>query len=193
MENINNSLYGNIRVDDGVRRIGVNDNGDYISLSVNDVSLLDRFSDLIEWFENKQKELQEFGRYFNERHARDIERIDTRLQTDEFDEDDEKIHNRMIIEVIRKRTEVYRECCEKIDQVFGKDCCKKVFGEVLPDEALLAEFLDQMTPIMAKMANERGEKLRAKYNSGRRGKKNVQRSKEELIAAYGNNSEKADI
>lgn len=179
-----NNFYGNINVDDGIRHIGVNDKGDYISLSINDVYLLDRFSSLIEWFDNKQKELRSYGDEFTARHAKEIAEIDQKIASDDFDEGDEMAHNGMIIEAIRKRTETYRECCEKIDEVFGKDCCRKVFGEILPDEALLADFFEQMTPIIAKMANERGERLRVKYSRDKQGKKNMQRTKDELIAEY---------
>ena len=51
------NFYGNIKVDNGTRRIGVNDDGDYIELSLADVTLFDRFASVVEWFEKKQAEL----------------------------------------------------------------------------------------------------------------------------------------
>lgn len=156
------NFYGNIKVDNGTRRIGVNDDGDYIELSLADVTLFDRFASVIEWFEKKQAELTAYDVDFKARHSND---------------DD---NTAAVMETVHKRAEVFSECCQKLDEVFGKDCCRKVFGDIIPDEGPIMDFLDQMSPIMARMAQERGEKLRAKYH--RPGKKQKQRTKEELIA-----------
>ena len=158
-------MYGSIKVDSGIRKIGVNDAGDCIELSVTDVTLLDRFSNLVEWFSTKQEELARFDEDFKARHAGDTD--DTEA----------------VIEAIHKRTEVFRETCKQIDDVFGEGCCRKVFGDIIPDELPLMDFFDQMTPVMQRMAMERGEKLKTKYSRNRKGKQK-QRSKDELIADF---------
>lgn len=158
-------FFGGIKVDSGIRRIGVNDAGDYIELSVNDVTLLDRFSNLVEWFSSKQEELARFDEDFKARHAGDTDNTEA------------------VIEAIHKRTEVFRETCKQIDEVFGAECCRKVFGDIIPDELPLMDFFDQMTPVMQRMAIERGEKLKTKYSRNRK-RKEKQRSKDELIADY---------
>lgn len=160
-------MYGSIKVDSGIRKIGVNDAGDYIELSVTDVRLLDRFSSLVEWFSAKQEELARFDEDFKARHAGDTD--DTEA----------------VIEAIHKRTEVFRETCKQIDDVFGEGCCRKVFGDIIPDELPLMDFFGQMTPVMQRMAMERGEKLKTKYSRNRKEKqKQKQRSKDELIADF---------
>lgn len=158
-------MYGNIKIDSGIRKIGVNDAGDYIELSVTDVTLLDRFSDLVEWFNIKLDELNQIDAGFNARHVNDTD--DTQA----------------IIEVIHLRTGVYTEFCTKLDEVFGEGCCKKVFGDIIPDELPIMDFIEQMTPVMQRMAAERGEKLKTKYSRDRKGKQK-QRSKDELISDY---------
>lgn len=158
------NFYGNIKVDNGTRRIGVNDDGEYIELSLADVTLFDRFASMIEWFEKKQVELAAYDADFKARHGENED------------------NTAAVIETVHKRTEVFSECRQKLDEVFGKGCCRKVFGDVIPDEVPIMDFLDQMTPIMSRMAQERGEKLRAKYR--RPEKKQKQRTKEELIADY---------
>lgn len=158
------NFYGNIKVDNGIRRIGVNDEGEYIELSLTDVTLFDRFASVIEWFEKKQEELTAYDADFKARHGEDEDNTSA------------------VMETVHKRAEVFSECCQKLDEVFGKDCCRKVFGDIIPDEVPIMDFLDQMTPIMSRMAQERGEKLRAKYH--RPGKKQKQRTKQELIADY---------
>ncbi|WP_321024261.1 DUF6673 family protein [Eisenbergiella porci] len=156
-------MYDNFNVDDGIRRIGVNTAGDYIELSLTDVTLFERFTGLLDWFETKQEELNRFGADFKARHADDID------------------NTKAVVEVIHKRTELFTECCKKIDEVFGEGCCKKVFGNIIPDELPIMDFFEQVTPIMQRMAMERGEKIKTKYSRNRKGK---QRSKDELIADF---------
>ena len=55
-------FYRELRVDNGIRKIGVNDNGDYIEISINDSSIFDRFADLMVWMKKKEKELEQFQR-----------------------------------------------------------------------------------------------------------------------------------
>lgn len=165
-------LYGNIRVDNGVRRIGVNDDGEYIELSVNDVQLTDRFAGLLQWFDKKSTEIEEIGKKLAEKYG---------AETTE----DEEINTDMIAEVAALRTQIYKECCVRIDGVFGADACRKVFGHILPDETLLMEFFDQIAPVLEKLAAERGEKIKLKYQRGRKSKQRSQGQKIMPIAAAG--------
>lgn len=162
--------YSNIRVDNGVRRIGVNDDGEYIELSVNDVQLTERFAGLLQWFDKKSTEIDEAGNKLAEKYGEDA-----------TIEDENGINTDMVVDVAALRTAVYKECCERIDGVFGKDTCRKVFGNVLPDDVLLMEFFDQIAPVLEKLAAERGEKIKLKYQ---RGKKAKQRTKAQMIEAY---------
>ncbi len=162
--------YSNIRVDNGVRRIGVNDDGEYIELSVNDVQLTERFAGLLQWFDKKSTEIDEAGNKLAEKYGEDA-----------TIEDENGINTDMVVDVAALRTAVYKECCERIDGVFGKDTCRKVFGNVLPDDVLLMEFFEQISPVLEKLAAERGEKIKLKYQ---RGKKAKQRTKAQLIEAY---------
>ena len=44
-------FYKELRVDNGLRKIGVNDKGDYLEISINDSSVFDRFADLMTWLQ----------------------------------------------------------------------------------------------------------------------------------------------
>ena len=163
-------MYGNIRVDNGVRRIGVNDEGDFIELSVNDVQLTDRFVSFLKWFDQKSVEIEDTAKMLSDKYGEDTPIMD-----------ESGINTDIVVDIAALRTSVYRECCERIDDVFGKDTCRKVFGGILPDNALLMDFFDQMGPVLEKLAAERGEKISLKYQ---RGKKNKQRTKAQLISDY---------
>ena len=45
-----------LRVDSGVKRIEVNDNGDYIAVNISDNSFFKRFDDFVAWLNAKNEE-----------------------------------------------------------------------------------------------------------------------------------------
>lgn len=165
-------FYGNLKIDNGMRKIGVNDEGDYIELSVNDKNLTERFADLLKWMDEEGKNLEEKGKGLVEKHGN--------VPLMETDAEGKRIINTPVVcDVIKEETDLYRRCCEKIDYVFGADTCRKVFGNVVPDEVLIWEFFEQMSTVLEKMSAERGEKISSFYD--RRKKKRRKRLKEELV------------
>lgn len=49
---------------------------------------------------------------------------------------------------------------EKVDNVFGADTCKKVFGDIVPSIDAFADFFNQLSEIIAERSSVRMEKLR---------------------------------
>lgn len=145
-------FFKELHVDNGLRKIKVNDAGEYIEVSVNDSTFFDRFADLLVWIGSKEKELGQFG---EDHKADDISNPE------------------VIREVVRKRTETYRECCQRLDILFGEGCCRKVFGNVVPDDMLITDFLEQITPVIEELGKERNQKLSLKYSRGRKGANSV--------------------
>lgn len=172
-------LYGNIRVDNGKRKIGVNDNGDYIEISVNDRELHSKFANLLDWLEKQQQIIEKKGKELSRKHGNGP-------LISEDEDGKVEVNASALVDVTSVETECHKECCEKIDEVFGKDTCKKVFGDVIPDFALIEEFFEQITPVLQKLSEERGEKISNRYTRRQmaKGKRKKQRSKEELIADY---------
>jgi len=172
-------LYGSIKVDNGIRKIGVNDNGDYIEISVNDRGLHSRFAEMMDWFDKQQEIIANKGKELTKKHG-------SSPLISEDEEGEVKINTSAIVDVTNVETDHYKECCEKIDEVFGEGTCKKVFGDVIPDDVLIVEFFEQITPVLQKLAEERGEKIGNRYTRRQIKKKNrkTQRSKEELIADH---------
>ena len=68
-----------------------------------------------------------------------------------------------------KRTETYQECCERLDKVFGEGCCRKVFGEIVPDELLIMDFIEQIGDVLHALGQERNRRMAEKYNRRRKG------------------------
>lgn len=141
-------FFKELHVDNGLRKIKVNDSGEYIEVSVNDSTFFDRFADLLVWLGAKEKEVVQFS----EEHKTD-----------------DTTNPEAIRELVRKRTEAYRDCCQRLDILFGEGCCRKVFGDVVPDDILIMDFLDQIAPVIEELGRERNKKLSSKYNRSRKG------------------------
>lgn len=137
-----------LQVDNGLRRIKVNVDGDYIEVSVNDSTFFDRFADLLVWIGDKEKELNQYSEKHKTDNLEDME---------------------VIREFVRKRTETYQECCQRLDLLFGEGCCRKVFGNIVPDDLLIMDFLEQLTPAIEALGKERNKKLSTKYSRDRKG------------------------
>lgn len=128
-----------IRVSTGIV-IEVNDAGETITMNVDDQMFLDRFSTLIE----------EFRKIAAEMDQESIKNTDTEKQ----------------VALIIDRT---KSLMDRIDDVFGDECCRKVFGNAVPGPYALADFFDQLMPIAEQYMDERQKEISKKYNRTRRG------------------------
>lgn len=172
-------VIGSINVDNGIRRIKVNEEGEYIEFSVNDSAFFERFADFLRWVEGLDGTVNEFEAELREKFAA----LEPKEQSEELEEGEIQLPPADIITMVAgKRTELHRECCQKLDGLFGDGCCRKVFGGIVPDDVLLMDFVEQICPHIERMGKERNEKFALKYNRNRRGKRSRQRTKEELIA-----------
>ena len=143
-----------IRVDSGIKRIEVNDAGEYISFSLNDAGFFDRFGALIKWLNEQNEKIQTL-------------------------EDPDKAEDRTaaIVELAHARAELFKGFGEKIDDIFGPEATRKIFGGIIPDEVMIAEFFSQISPIIEKFAAERGSTIAAKYGRNRAERRAVKKVK----------------
>lgn len=128
-----------IRVNSGIK-IEVNDDGDTITIPVEDMMFMDGFYGMIDKFTDASTRL-------------------SNLQTDDTRE---------------QLSAVIEECkmvTQEIDTLFGADCCKKVFGDIVPSPYVVMDFFDKIVPIIGKYANERQDRIAQKYNRNRQGSK----------------------
>lgn len=133
-----------LRVNTGVKRIEVNDNGDYIVINLSDNSFFTRFNSFLNWLNTKQAEL-------------DASEWATGKEPDAL----------MVFDGYRA---LCKETCTQLDDFFGDGCCSKVFlGIEEPGIELIVDFLDQIIPILNEFAKERNENIRLKYSRNRKG------------------------
>ncbi len=132
-----------IRVNTGVKRIEVNDAGEYIELNFADQSMAIRFYEMQERIQEKTKEAEK--------------------QLNESKKDNDNI--RKTIEI---NNDLHKYIMHEVDACFGPDTCRKVFGNIVPGADLFEDFFNQLLPYFEKGAEERKAKM-AKYNADRTG------------------------
>lgn len=155
-------LDGMMQLDDGVRLVRVNEQGDTAAIPTKDVSFIQRFVKFMNWLETAMSENQKREIPEQEGNPNFMQELETYLQA---------------------RTETCAKACEMIDSLFGEGVSQNAFGVATPDEVCIVEFVEQITPYINKAFEERGKKIDLKYNRNRKGGR-TQRSKEELIADY---------
>lgn len=139
-----------IRVSRGIQ-IEVNDNGETITMNVDDQTFIDKFYGLIDTLESVEKEMQ----------SQVVKNLGDREQ----------------LQLMIERT---RPIMDEVDALFGDDSCKKIFGNIVPSPYLMADFFEQLEPIAKKHMDGRQKQIAKKYNRNRKGG-NKYRTKEEII------------
>lgn len=141
---------GKIRIDNGSKRIEVNDNGDYIILPMGDRSFPARYFKMVS---NMNAAL--------DAAAVEAEKLDAeyegRTDTPEYQ-----------VALREFECETYGTVIKEIDNLFGEDTCKKVFGDIVPEIDLYFDFLNQLKPYFEAHAATRAEKMQ-KYSAERLG------------------------
>lgn len=128
-------------------RISVNDKGDVILIPVEDTQFIEDFFNLLDAFSEASENIK--------------------IRT----------ADREGVEKVKPVAEEMKNMMSELDNLFGEGCCRKVFGNIVPTPYIMADFFDQMIPILNKYTNERQSKIAEKYSrSRRRGSKQGYRS-----------------
>ena len=131
-----------IRVSTSVKKIEVNDQGDCITLNFSDNSFPDRFFAMLDSIQQRAEDVQVWENEMQERGGAEP----------------------------RAAAALYRQFHEdimgEVDNLFGPDTCRKVFGEIVPGIELFDEFFTQLLPFFEAYGRERAEKL-SRYSAGR--------------------------
>lgn len=122
-------MNGKIRISNGVKKIEVNDDGEFILLPVSDDGFVLSFYRLMEDIKKKGGELSE------------------------------EIGGEETVDSVEKIVAVEREIKQKVDALFGDGTCKKVFGDILPSMDLFVEFFGSLVPFLEEYKNERTAKM----------------------------------
>lgn len=146
-----------LRIDNGLKKIEVNDAGEYIEFSVVDSGFFRAFFDLLQWFDEQE----------NRKEIKEIEEQGDKVVSD----DGSKVNYDAANSVLDIHEKISKEACEKIDNIFGAEASRKIFGSIVPDMYMVADFFKQITPFIEKYAKERNQSINKKYSKSRNGAK----------------------
>lgn len=146
-----------LRIDNGTKKIEVNDAGEYIEFSIVNNDFFRAFFDLLRWFDEQE----------NRKDIKDMEEQKEKIVS----EDGANINYDAANIVLDIREKISREACEKIDKIFGVEASRKIFGSVVPDMYMIADFFEKIDPLIEKYEKERSQTINKKYSKNRKGAK----------------------
>lgn len=135
-----------IRIQRNVKRIEVNDNGEFITLDFDDLNLPYKFYGMLKKLETDRVE-------FAERFSESLKGKSNAECLDEF------------IAAERDLNIYFRDA---VDEVFGEGTCRKVYGDILPSLEIHMQFFDALRPFFEEELKRRRQKM-DKYSAKRRG------------------------
>lgn len=141
-----------ISVSTGLKRIQVNDNGDFITFDARDQGFADRFGELLKSFNQKKDEY--------DKKVKEIKSMPSETKEQQA---------AIVLAALEFNSDLCAWMAEQVNAVFHDDVKAKVFGDITPTGEAWAEFLYQLVPIVYKAKIEQSEKVRQytdKYKKG---------------------------
>lgn len=159
-----------------IQKVIVNNEGDHIAVNVNDAGLVDRYADIIQWFNEKEKKLEEKNRELEQRY-KDHKMVETK------EDGSIEIDVEMIKAYGTMRKELFAEMCRRIEELFNNQnivrkyfrACYEVTEDFVPDEECIVDMVNSIGEVMDKVFGMRTERISRKYNLNRAGRRAVQK------------------
>ena len=126
-----------ICLNNGNKKIEINDSGDYIVIPMGDNSFPERVIKFSKDAESKYKLLVE----------KEIELKDSGIEV-----------------VSKMRSEIFTSIGSMFDELFGVGSCKTVFGNMAPSHDIMLDFMEQIVPLVERYATERQSEIETKYS-----------------------------
>ena len=135
-----------IRIARNVKRIEVNDEGEFIELNFDDLNLPYKYYAMLKRFEKDRVK-------FTEELTESVKGKNSEESAAEF------------VEAERRLNIYFRDA---VDEVFGEGTCRKVYGDILPSVDMHMQFFDAIRPYFEEEAERRRQKMN-KYSAKRSG------------------------
>lgn len=135
-----------IRLQRNIKRIEVNDDGEFITLDFDDLNLPYRYYGMIRRFE---KDRAEFAAKLAEK-----------LKDGSPEENNDELIN------AERELNIYLR--DAVDKVFGEGTCRKVYGDILPSVEMHLQFFEALRPYFEEEGKRRQSRMN-KYSARRMG------------------------
>lgn len=129
-----------INVSKNIKRIKVNEDGEFIILNLDDQAVIPRLIGLMKEFEAAADE-------YTKKSA----------EIADLPEETAEEHNSKIAASAAFNLEVCTMLKQKVDEAFQDEVCRKVFGDITPSVTAFAEFFAQMGELLGKFSKEFAE------------------------------------
>ena len=150
-----------IKLSSGIKKIAIKDeDGDLITVITVDTANADtakKFAGVIDKLKNISQNCEKEAAEWRKNHKDD-------MNVDDINVD-------VALEINSIRVKYLKQITESIDGLFGEDAMKQIYGDIVPDELAIVEFVEQVIPVMNKLFNKRFEQVQNRYNVRRRGAK----------------------
>lgn len=148
-----------IKLSSGIKKIAIKDeDGDLITVITVDTANADtakKFAGVIDKLNNISENCEKEASEWRKNHKDDMDDINVDAS----------------LELNSIRVKYLKQITESIDGLFGEDAMKQIYGDIVPDELAIVEFVEQVIPVMNKLFNKRFEQVQNRYNVKRRGAK----------------------
>lgn len=150
-----------IKLSSGVKKIAIKDeDGDLITVITVDTANADtakKFAGVIDKLNSISENCEKEAAEWRKNHKDDINVDDINVDA--------------TLELNSIRVKYLKQITESINGLFGEDAMKQIYGDIVPDELAIVEFVEQVIPVMNKLFNKRFEQVQNRYNVKRRGAK----------------------
>lgn len=150
-----------VNINDGKQRIAIYNQDDelltVIKVDTSDSETAERFGKIIDNLNNIARDCE------NEAKRIEEEQGGTEIGEDESPDIDK------VLEVARIRVKYLKRIVAEIDGLFGEGTIAGVYGDVIPDEIAIMDFVEKVIPVMNSLYGKRYEMNRKRFNSKRRG------------------------
>ena len=150
-----------LRFDNGIKRIAIKDEDDEViavlRINVADAEVIEKFAKVIDSLNNISDRC-------------DAEAKKRQAEVEEVEEtDDVMAQIPKAVEINQIRVKYIKEIMDTLDSLFGKETMHSIYGDTVPDELALVDFVEGIVPIMNKLFGKRSEISRKRYNTKRKG------------------------
>lgn len=150
-----------IKLSSGIKKIAIKDeDGDLITVITVDTANADtakKFAGVIDKLNNISQNCEKEAAEWRNNHKDDMNVDDMNVDA--------------ALELNSIRVKYLKQITESIDGLFGEDAMKQIYGDIVPDELAIVEFVEQVIPVMNNLFNKRFEQVQNRYNVRRRGAK----------------------
>lgn len=155
-----------LKIDSGIKKIAIKNEDDEVitvlRINVADAEVIEKFAKVI----SDLNSISDRSEAEAEKIRGTVQSIDVADDGEISDEDFAKA-----VDVNRIRVKYIKEIMDTLDELFGEGTIHNIYGDTVPDEMALVDFVEGIVPIMNKLFGNRLEISRQKYNSNRRGTK----------------------